>query len=60
MEHSSFAEPSNDAVDHYHRYEEDIALLAAGLNATVFLSSGRAWSRRRAALTSPSWSITAR
>ena len=25
MEHSSFAEPSNDAVDHYHRYEEDIA-----------------------------------
>ena len=22
MEHSSFAEPSNDAVDHYHRYEE--------------------------------------
>lgn len=28
MEHSSFAEPSNDAVDHYHRYEEDIALLA--------------------------------
>ena len=28
MEHSSFAEPSNDAVDHYHRYEEDIALMA--------------------------------
>ena len=37
MEHSSFAEPSNDAVDHYHRYEEDIALLAgAGLNAYRF------------------------
>ena len=32
-----FAEPSNDAVDHYHRYEEDIALLAgAGLNAYRF------------------------
>lgn len=37
MEHSSFAEPSNDAVDHYHRYEEDIALMAgAGLNAYRF------------------------
>lgn len=30
MEHSSFAEPSNDAVDHYHRYEEDIALIGRG------------------------------
>ena len=34
---SGFAEPSGDAVDHYHRYEEDILLLkAAGLNAYRF------------------------
>lgn len=33
MQHSNFKEPSLDAVDHYHRYEEDIALMAAGLNA---------------------------
>ncbi len=32
-----FSEPSLDAVDHYHRYEEDIKLLAdAGLNAYRF------------------------
>ena len=32
MEHTSFLEPSLDAVDHYHRYEQDIKLLAdAGL-----------------------------
>lgn len=37
LEHSNFAEPSLDAVDHYNRYEEDIALLAkAGLNAYRF------------------------
>lgn len=37
MEHSSYAEPSGDAADHYHRYREDIALLAqAGLNAYRF------------------------
>ena len=37
MEHTSFAEPSADAVDHYHRYEEDIRLMAeAGLNAYRF------------------------
>ena len=23
-----FAEPSGDAIDHYHRYDEDMALLA--------------------------------
>lgn len=35
--HSSFVEPSNDAVDHYNRYEEDIRLMAeAGLNAYRF------------------------
>jgi beta-glucosidase len=34
---SMFAEPSLDAVDHYHRYREDIDLLAgAGLNAYRF------------------------
>ena len=32
MEHTSYAEPSLDAVDHYNRYEEDIKLMAdAGL-----------------------------
>ena len=28
MEHTSFLEPSLDAVDHYHHYEEDIRLMA--------------------------------
>ncbi len=37
LAHTSFAEPSGDACDHYHRYAEDIALLAdAGLNAYRF------------------------
>ena len=37
MKYTSFAEPSGDAVDHYRRYAEDIALLAgAGLNAYRF------------------------
>ena len=37
MKHSSFVEPSMDAVDHYNRYEEDIKLMAeAGLNAYRF------------------------
>ena len=37
MKHTSFAEPSGDAVDHYNRYEEDIKLMAdAGLNAYRF------------------------
>lgn len=40
MEHmktTNFTEPSLDAVDHYHRYEEDIRMLAeAGLNAYRF------------------------
>lgn len=37
LKHSNFTEPSLDAVDHYHRYEEDIRLLAdAGLNAYRF------------------------
>ena len=37
MEHTSYAEPSLDAVDHYNRYEEDIKLMAnAGLNAYRF------------------------
>lgn len=51
MKHTSFLEPSLDAVDHYHRYEEDIKLLSdAGLNAYRFRSNGRASSRRRACL----------
>lgn len=37
MKHSSFKEPSLDAVDHYNRYREDIDLMAqAGLNAYRF------------------------
>lgn len=37
LPHSSFAEPSGIACDHYHRFEEDIRLMAeAGLNAYRF------------------------
>lgn len=37
MVHTDFLEPSGNAVDHYHRYEEDIRLMAqAGLNAYRF------------------------
>ena len=37
MPHSSFAEPSGIACDHYNRYKEDIRLMArAGLNAYRF------------------------
>ena len=37
LPHTSFAEPSGIACDHYSRYEEDIRLLAeAGLNAYRF------------------------
>ena len=37
MKHTSFIEPSLDAVDHYNRYEKDIKLMAdAGLNADRF------------------------
>jgi beta-glucosidase len=40
---SVFAEPSGDACDHYHRYQEDIATLAVlGLNAYRFSVE---WSR---------------
>ncbi|GAA4978405.1 glycoside hydrolase family 1 protein [Kineococcus glutinatus] len=38
-----FAEPSGDAVDHYHRYREDIALLAS-LGLTTYRLSLE-WSR---------------
>jgi beta-glucosidase len=46
MEHvpdSSYAEPSGDACDHYHRYREDIALLAE-LGFTLYRFSVE-WSR---------------
>ncbi len=37
MQYTSYTEPSLDAVDHYHRYREDIKLMAdAGLNAYRF------------------------
>lgn len=43
LKHSDFTEPSGDACDHYHRYEEDIRLLAeAGGNAYRF---GIEWAR---------------
>jgi len=37
LPHTSFVEPSLDAVDHYHLYEQDIKMMAeAGLNAYRF------------------------
>lgn len=37
LKHSDFVEPSNAAVDHYHRYAEDIQLLSdAGCNVYRF------------------------
>ena len=37
MTYTDFAEPSGAAVDHYHRYKEDVALMKkAGLNAYRF------------------------
>ena len=37
LPNSSFAEPSGDACDHYHRYEDDIALIASlGFNTYRF------------------------
>lgn len=37
MPHTSFAEPSGEACNHYNRYEEDIKIMAAaGLNAYRF------------------------
>lgn len=37
MRYTSYAEPSLDAVDHYHLYEQDIKMMAeAGLNAYRF------------------------
>jgi beta-glucosidase len=42
-EHSTFTEPSGDACDHYHRYPEDIGILAdLGFNAYRFSLE---WSR---------------
>jgi hypothetical protein len=44
-----YAEPSGDACDHYHRYPEDIALLANWASTPIASpSSGRASSRRKA------------
>ena len=43
MRYTSYTEPSLDACDHYHKYEQDIRLLAeAGLNAYRF---GIEWAR---------------
>lgn len=43
MVHTTYFEPSMSAVDHYNRYEEDIALLASsGMNAYRF---GIEWAR---------------
>lgn len=54
MKHSMFAEPSGDAVDHYHHYEEDIRMMAEnGLNAYRF---GIEWARIQP--TQESWDET--
>ena len=55
IEHSSFVEPSGEAVDHYHRYEEkrDSTLTGSRL-------SGRASSPGRIRGTRRKSSITAR
>ena len=43
MRYTNYTEPSLDACDHYHKYEQDIRLLAAaGLNAYRF---GIEWAR---------------
>ena len=43
MQYTTYAEPSLDAVDHYHRFEEDMELLKnGGLNAYRF---GIEWAR---------------
>jgi beta-glucosidase len=48
MKDSLFAEPSGDACDHYHRYEQDIALLKGlGFGAYRFSIEWRASSRKR-------------
>ena len=48
-------EPSGDACDHYHRYREDIKLLAElGFKPTAFQSSGPGSSRRTACFRRPS------
>ena len=54
MKPSMFAEPSGDACDHYHRYLEDIRLVASlGFNTYRFSSSGRASSPSRASSPPP-------
>ena len=35
MEHTSFIEPSLDAVDHYHRYQEDIRLKGHAIECRI-------------------------
>jgi len=47
-------EPSGDACDFYHRYREDIALMAGlGFGASGWGSSGRESSPRRASSRAP-------
>ena len=55
MEHTSFLEPSGDAVDHYHRYEEDIKL-----TPIVSPLSGPGSNRKKVNLTKPRWNTIAR
>ena len=56
MKHTSFIEPSLDAVDHYNRYEKDIKLMAdAGLNAYRFSIE---WARIEPEEGSPKWLIS--
>ena len=58
---SPFVEPSGDACDQYHRYADDIAMLAAlGFNSLLdFRSNGHASSRSRASSQSPNSITTA-
>ena len=55
-----FAEPSGDAVDHYHRYREDIALIASlGSTPTASPWNGRGSSLLRDSSRQPHSTTTA-
>ena len=56
---STFNEPSGDACDHYHRYPEDIAMLAElGSTRTGSPWSGHGSNRSRASTRAPHSTIT--
>lgn len=48
MKYTSYEEPSLDAVDHYHLYERDIAMMAGQVTMhTDSLLNGQGLSRKR-------------